>query len=76
MIDIQNTPDTREIALKKVGVKNLRYPVKVLDKTSGYQNTSALVNLFVNLPHDYKGTHMSRFIESFHRHHANLGMKE
>ena len=43
MIDIQNTPDTREIALKKVGVKNLRYPVKVLDKINGYQNTSAFL---------------------------------
>ncbi|MBQ2601142.1 MAG: GTP cyclohydrolase I FolE2 [Treponema sp.] len=76
MIDIQNTPDTREIALKKVGIKNLKYPVKVLDKTNGNQSTSATVNLFVNLPHDYKGTHMSRFIEAFHRHHANLGMKQ
>lgn len=76
MIDIQNTPDTREIPLKKVGVKGLRYPVLVLDKLNGKQQTSATVNLFVNLPHDYKGTHMSRFIENFHRHHRNLGMKQ
>lgn len=76
MIDIQSTPDTREIPLRKVGVKNLHYPVKVLDKFNGMQSTSATVNLFVNLPHDYKGTHMSRFIEAFHRHHADLGMKQ
>ena len=76
MIDIQNTPDTREIPLKKVGVKNLRYPVSIMDKASGSQRTTATVDLFVNLPHDYKGTHMSRFVESFHRHHENLGMKQ
>ena len=76
MIDIQNTPDTREVPLRKVGVKNLRYPVQVLDKNHGKQQTAATVNLFVNLPHDYKGTHMSRFIENFHRHYTDLGMKQ
>ena len=76
MIDIQNTPDTREIPLKKVGVKDLKYPVKVLDKNNGTQQTTATVNLFVNLPHHYKGTHMSRFVEIFHSFHNNLGMKQ
>lgn len=76
MIDIQNTPDTREIPLKKVGIKDLEYPVKVLDKKSGTQSTTAKIDLFVNLPHNYKGTHMSRFIEIFHKHHQNLGMNK
>ncbi len=76
MIDIQNTIDTREIPLQKVGVTDLKYPVQVLDKIDGTQKTCATVNLFVNLPHDYKGTHMSRFIEIFHRHRENLGMKQ
>ena len=76
MLDIQSTPDTREIPLKKAGVKNLRYPVSIMDKASGSQSTTATVDLFVNLPHDYKGTHMSRFVEAFHRHHENLGMKQ
>ena len=76
LIDIQNTPDKRNIPLEKVGVKNLHYPVKVLDKENGIQQTCATVDLFVNLPHDYKGTHMSRFIEIFHRHKDNLGMKQ
>ena len=74
--NIQNTQDTREIPLKKVGISDLEYPVQVLDKNRGKQQTTAVVNLFVNLPHHYKGTHMSRFIETFHRHHTNLGMKE
>ncbi len=76
MIDVQNTQDTREIPLQKVGVKDLHYPVKVLDRSCGYQQTTASVDLFVNLPHHYKGTHMSRFVEIFHRHKDSLGMKQ
>ena len=76
MIDIQSTSDTREIPLKKVGVKNLRYPVSVMDKECGSQRTTASVDLFVNLPQDYKGTHMSRFVEVFHRYSSDLGMKK
>ena len=72
MIDIQNQQDDREIPLQKVGVKGLSYPVKVLDKKNHFQSTTALVDLFVNLPHHYKGTHMSRFIEIFHYHHTDI----
>ena len=75
MIDIQNTLDTREVPLNKVGVKGLKYPVTVLDRANGKQNTTATVDLFVNLPHHYKGTHMSRFVDIFHKHHENLDMK-
>ena len=75
MIDIQNQQDDREIPLQKVGVKGLRYPVKVLDKKNQVQCTTATVDLFVNLPHHYKGTHMSRFIEIFHSHHTDISMK-
>ncbi len=76
MLDVQNSNDTRNVPLKKVGVTDLEYPVKVLDKRNGSQNTCAKVDLFVNLPHNYKGTHMSRFIEIFHKHKDNLGMKQ
>ncbi len=75
MIDIQNSQDTREIPLQKVGIKDLKYPVRVLDKINKFQQTTANVNLFVNLPHNYKGTHMSRFIEIFHKNRNELGMK-
>lgn len=75
MIDIQNSQDTREIPLQKVGIKDLKYPVRVLDKVNKFQQTTANVNLFVNLPHNYKGTHMSRFIEIFHKNRNELGMK-
>lgn len=73
MVDIQQQRDTREIPLRKVGIRGLSYPVTVLDKARGTQATTAEIDLFVNLPHDYKGTHMSRFIEIFHRHHEDLG---
>lgn len=74
MIDIQNEQDTREVPLQKVGVKGVKYPVTVLDKNSKTQSTTASVDLFVNLPQHFKGTHMSRFIEIFHKHHENLTM--
>ena len=76
MRDIQNEKDLREIPLQKVGIKDLEYPVTVLDKIHGKQSTTAKINLFVNLPHEYKGTHMSRFIEIFHKHHEDLGMNK
>ncbi|MEW6262776.1 MAG: GTP cyclohydrolase FolE2 [Thermodesulfobacteriota bacterium] len=70
MIDVQNLEDERRIDIDKVGVKNIRYPITVLDKAKGQQRTVASVNMYVNLPHKYKGTHMSRFIEilSEYRH--------
>ena len=63
MPDVQNTPDARRIAIDKVGIKAVRHPVKVLDKSGGVQHTIALFNMYVHLPHHFKGTHMSRFLE-------------
>ena len=74
MRDIQSEQDTRAVPLQKVGVKGVKYPVTVLDKTSKKQQTTATVDLFVNLPHNYKGTHMSRFIEVFHKYHEDISM--
>lgn len=75
MVDIQSQNDSREIPLMKVGVRGLEYPIQVLDKTHKTQHTSARADLFVNLPHHFKGTHMSRFIEIFHRYRSDLSMK-
>ena len=74
MLDIQGQEDTREIPLEKVGVKGLRYPIRVLDRAKGTQDTVARADLFVNLPKHFKDTHMSRFIENFQRNRNNLGM--
>lgn len=61
--DVQNSLDTRRIAIDKVGIKDIRHPIKVLDKTGGVQHTIAMFNMYVHLPHHFKGTHMSRFVE-------------
>jgi len=74
LIDIQNERDDREIPLQKVGIKGLKYPVHVLDRDHKRQYTTASVNLYVNLPKHFKGTHMSRFIEVFHQHRDSLSM--
>jgi GTP cyclohydrolase IB len=61
--DVQNQPDLRNIPIDRVGVKNLRYPITVLDRANRRQRTVASINMYVNLPHRFRGTHMSRFIE-------------
>lgn len=66
MIDIQKQRDYRNIPIDKVGIKELRYPIKVLDKHNGLQSTVARINMYVDLPHQAKGTHMSRFVEMLH----------
>jgi GTP cyclohydrolase I len=61
--DVQNTVDTRHIAIDKVGIKAIRHPVVVKDKSGGEQHTVAMFNMYVHLPQQFKGTHMSRFVE-------------
>lgn len=68
--------DPRNIEIDKVGVKNVKYPIVVLDKTMGSQHTIATINMYVSLPHDYKGTHMSRFVEILHAHKNMINMKD
>lgn len=66
MIDIQKQTDHRKIPIDQVGIKNLKYPIKVLDRKNGFQHTVADINMYVDLPHHSKGTHMSRFVELLH----------
>ncbi len=61
--DVQNLVDSRQLAINKVGIKSIRHPVKVRDKSGGVQHTVAMFSMYVGLPHNFKGTHMSRFIE-------------
>ncbi|RNC70745.1 MAG: GTP cyclohydrolase I FolE2 [Desulfuromonadales bacterium] len=61
--DVQTSRDTRKIPISKVGVKDISYPIVVMDKNKKFQQTVARVNMYVDLPHHFKGTHMSRFIE-------------
>lgn len=66
MKDVQSQRDTRNIPIDKVGIKDLRYPITVRDRRDGRQHTVASINMYVDLPHEYKGTHMSRFVEMLH----------
>ena len=75
MDDIQNQRDHRKIEINKVGVKNIRYPITVLDKAKGVQHTVANVNMYVDLPHQFKGTHMSRFIEILNKFKGDISIK-
>jgi GTP cyclohydrolase I len=61
--DIQSEPDTRNIPIDRVGIKDISYPLSVLDRQKGSQHTVARVNMYVALPHNFRGTHMSRFVE-------------
>lgn len=72
MKDIQNQPDLREIGIDQVGIKNIVYPITVKDRSKGTQNTVANITMSVNLPHSFKGTHMSRFVEVLHKHRDNV----
>ncbi len=66
--DTQSEPDTRQLAIDRVGVRALRYPIQIRDKDHATQSTIATVQLTVDLPHHFKGTHMSRFVEALNSH--------
>ncbi|MFC1798669.1 GTP cyclohydrolase FolE2 [Thermodesulfobacteriota bacterium] len=76
MKDVQNSHDHRKIPIDKVGIKNLRYPITVLDRKKGVQHTVASINMYVDLPHEYKGTHMSRFVEILHLLRQEVSLKK
>lgn len=61
--DVQNSQDTRNIAIDKVGIKSLRHPVKLAERAGGIQHSVGIFNMTVHLPAHFKGTHMSRFVE-------------
>jgi GTP cyclohydrolase I len=66
--DKQSEPDHRELRIDKVGVRGLRFPIQIRDKAHRFQNTIATIGMFVDLPKEFKGTHMSRFIEVLNAH--------
>ena len=73
--DVQNRKDTRRIAINKVGIKDIRHPVIVRDRSDGEQHTIANFNMYVNLPHNFKGTHMSRFVEILNQHEKEISVE-
>lgn len=75
MKDIQNQKDDRNIDIDKVGIKDIKYPITVRDKEIKTQQTVAMINMYVNLPRNYKGTHMSRLIEILNEHDRSISIQ-
>src|SRR5271166_4170341 len=73
--DIQATEDTRHLAIDRVGIKSIRHPIKVKERDGGIQHTIATFNMYVGLPHHFKGTHMSRFVEILNSHERDLSVE-
>ncbi|MCL2020993.1 MAG: GTP cyclohydrolase FolE2 [Betaproteobacteria bacterium] len=73
--DVQSSADTRHLAINKVGVKSLCHPVRVSDRDGGVQHTIATFNMYVGLPHNFKGTHMSRFVEILNSHEREISVE-
>jgi len=73
--DVQSRPDTRRIPIDRVGIKDIFHPVRVKDRAGGEQHTIANFNMYVHLPHDFKGTHMSRFVEILNEHEREISVE-
>jgi len=73
--DVQNSPDLRHLPIDKVGIKEIRHPVVVRDRSQGLQHTIASFNMYVELPHNFKGTHMSRFVEILNSHDMEISVE-
>jgi GTP cyclohydrolase I len=70
--DVQNSADTRRLAIDKVGIKAIRHPVRIQERTGGVQHTIATFNMYVGLPQHFKGTHMSRFVQILNAHEREI----
>src|SRR5262249_18236206 len=72
--DGQSTEDQRKLAIDKVGIKAIRHPVRIAERGGGTQHTIATFNMYVGLPHQFKGTHMSRFVEILNAHEREISV--
>src|SRR3954463_6150120 len=70
--DVQSDPDSRKLAIDKVGIKAIRHPVRIQERRGEAQHTIAVFNMYVGLPHQFKGTHMSRFVEILEAHEREI----
>jgi GTP cyclohydrolase I len=73
--DVQSSADKRRLAIDRVGIKAIRHPIRMAERGGGTQNTVALFNMYVNLPHHFKGTHMSRFVEILNAHEREISVE-
>jgi GTP cyclohydrolase I len=73
--DVQNVLDTRRIPVNKAGIRSIRHPVKITDRAGVIQHTIATFNMYVNLPHNVKGVHMSRFVEVLNEYDSAISVE-
>jgi GTP cyclohydrolase IB len=73
--DVQGAADLRHIPINKVGIKDIYHPVRIRERAGGEQHTVANFNMYVDLPHNFKGTHMSRFVEILNNHEREISVK-
>src|SRR5688572_21249751 len=70
--DVQGSRDSRKLAIDKVGIKAIRHPIQIKERSGSVQHTIATFNMYVGLPHQFKGTHMSRFVEILNAHEREI----
>src|SRR5437762_13047733 len=70
--DVQASPDSRKLAIDKVGIKAIRHPMRIQERSRGVQHTIAVFNMYVCLPHHPKRTHMPRFVEILEEHEREI----
>ncbi|MFZ3223256.1 MAG: GTP cyclohydrolase FolE2 [Rugosibacter sp.] len=73
--DVQSSEDLRHMPINRVGIKAIRHPFKILDKSGGIRHTIANFSMYVGLPHNFKGTHMSRFVEILNAHDDEISVE-
>jgi GTP cyclohydrolase I len=73
--DVQSSADQRQLAIDRVGIKAIRHPIRVAERGGGVQHTIAMFNMYVRLPHHFKGTHMSRFVEILNAHEREISVE-
>jgi GTP cyclohydrolase I len=74
--DVQASPDSRKLDIDQVGIKAIRHPVRISERSGGVQHTIAMFNMYVGLPHHFKGTHMSRFVEILEAHEREITVEK
>jgi len=72
--DVQSSQDTRKIPIDKVGIKAIKHPIRIKERNGGEQHTIAEFNMYVDLPHNFKGTHMSRFVQILNEHEREISV--
>ena len=75
LADVQAHPDTRKVPISRVGVQNIRFPISVRDRQKTAQHTVANIDMSVDLPHQFKGTHMSRFMEILNSYDGEISVE-